>query len=117
MVQLMSCEEARACIEAGEATVVDIRDAESRRSGHIPSSVHLTNDSLPGFLAGADRDRPVIVYCYVGHSSQMAARLLVGRGFNRVYSMTGGFDAWRARYPDHCRTEDDGAAPVEGSRP
>ena len=40
------------------------------------------------------KDRPLVVYCYHGHSSQMAARFLVDQGFTEVYNLEGGYEAW-----------------------
>ena len=45
-------------------------------------------------------DAPLIVTCYHGNSSQSAAAYLVGQGFSDVYSLDGGFELWRATYPD-----------------
>ena len=33
-------------------------------------------------------------------ASQGAAAYLVGQGFSQVYSLDGGFELWRATYPD-----------------
>ena len=90
---------AREKLDADAATFVDIRDGESRRAGSITSSVHLTDETVDTFVSSADRDRPIIVFCYHGNSSQMAAQYLVERGFADVYSMDGGYEAWARVYP------------------
>ncbi len=82
------------------ATVVDIRDPHSFANGHIPGARHLDNHSLADFIAGADMDAPLLVICYHGNSSQSAAAFLAHQGFATVYSIDGGFELWRARYPD-----------------
>jgi len=82
------------------AVVVDIRDPQSFALGHIAGSLHLDNYSLADFIAKADLDRPLIVTCYHGNSSQSAAAYLVGQGFSEVYSLDGGFELWRASFPD-----------------
>jgi thiosulfate sulfurtransferase len=92
-------EGAREKLDANEAVFVDIRDGESHRDGHIAPSVHLTDATVEAFLSAADQAQPVIVYCYHGNSSQMAAQFLVERGFSQVYSMDGGYEAWAHRYP------------------
>jgi len=79
--------------------VVDIRDPASFQSGHIPGSIHLTNESLPDFLREADMDAPVVVCCYHGHSSQQAAQFLISQDFTDVYSLDGGFTQWQAEHP------------------
>ena len=82
------------------AQVVDIRDAHSFANAHIPGARHLDNHSLPDFLAGADLAAPLLVVCYHGNSSQSAAAYLAQQGFAEVYSVDGGFELWRAHFPD-----------------
>lgn len=82
------------------AVVVDIRDADSFNAGHMSGAIHLDNYSLPDFLANADLDKPTIVVCYHGHSSQSAAAYLHGQGFEHLYSMDGGFEYWRQLFPE-----------------
>lgn len=82
------------------AVVVDIRDPQSFAAGHISGSLHLDNHSLHDFIAKADFDKPLIVSCYHGNSSQSAAAYLAHQGFSEVYSLDGGFDGWRASYPE-----------------
>jgi len=77
------------------AVILDIRDPNSYAEAHIEGAVHLTNENLPQVLADTDKDASVVVYCYHGISSQQAAQLFVGQGFTDVYSMDGGFEAWR----------------------
>jgi thiosulfate sulfurtransferase len=79
--------------------VVDVRDEDSFSTARIPGAVHLSNASLPTFLESAEPSSPVIVYCYHGNSSQAAAAYLNEKGFDRTYSMDGGFELWRASQP------------------
>jgi thiosulfate sulfurtransferase len=45
-------------------------------------------------------EQPILVMCYHGISSQGAAQYLVNQGFEEVYSVDGGFEAWhRAELP------------------
>lgn len=88
------------------AVVVDVRDPQSYALGHISGSLHLDNQSLHDFITQADLDTPLIVSCYHGNSSQSAAAYLVHQGFSEVYSLDGGFDGWRASYPDEIARSD-----------
>lgn len=83
-----------------DATVVDIRDPQSFANGHIPGAQHLDNNSLPGFVATADRAQPLIVCCYHGNSSQPAAAYFADLGFAQVFSLDGGYEFWRQQYPE-----------------
>ena len=79
---------------SNEVQVVDIRDAASFAAGHIQHSVNLTNENLAHYIAAADMDKPLVVVCYHGMSSQSAANYLNEQGFDDVYSLDGGFSAW-----------------------
>ncbi len=82
------------------ATIVDIRDSASFQSGHIPSAIHLDDETVQQFVADTDKEKPLVIYCYHGISSQGAATYFSEQGFKEVYSMTGGFEGWRAAFPD-----------------
>ncbi|MBE9396445.1 thiosulfate sulfurtransferase GlpE [Pontibacterium sp. N1Y112] len=85
-----------------DATVADIRDQQSFVAGHMPHAVNVNNDNLHQFMQDADMDKPLLVCCYHGISSQSAAQFLVQQGFDEVYSVNGGFEAWRVDFPDQC---------------
>ncbi|WP_017902885.1 thiosulfate sulfurtransferase GlpE [Pseudomonas asplenii] len=91
-------EQAQALREQG-AVVVDIRDPQAFALQHIAGAKHLDNHSLHDFITHADLDKPLVVCCYHGNSSQSAAAYLAGQGFSEVYSLDGGFELWRATYP------------------
>ena len=81
------------------ALLVDIRDPQSFAMGHAAGALHLTNTNLSDFISRADHSLPVLVMCYHGNSSKSAAQYLLGQGFSAAYSIDGGFDAWRAAFP------------------
>ncbi len=87
-----------------DALVVDIRDAESFVAGHVPGAFHLNYDSLPFLIQHTTCDHPIMVMCYHGHSSKGAAQYLLNQGFNTVYSIDGGFDAWVKTWPENIET-------------
>lgn len=91
-------EQAQALREQG-AAVVDVRDPQAFAASHIAGARHLDNHSLHDFIHAADLDKPLVVVCYHGNSSQSAAAYLVSQGFSDVYSLDGGFELWRATYP------------------
>ena len=95
----ISVAEADTLLAQGQARLVDIRDPQSFAQAHVEQSFHLTNDSLVAFTNEVDYDMPVIVMCYHGVSSQGAAQYLINQGFEEVYSLDGGFEAWRRTQP------------------
>jgi thiosulfate sulfurtransferase len=81
------------------AVLVDVRDPQTFASNHIPNSLHLDNYSIADFIANADLDKPLVVVCYHGNSSQGAAAYLASQGFAEVYSLDGGFELWKSTFP------------------
>lgn len=79
--------------------IVDIRDATSFANGHIPGSIHLTNENIQEFIRETDLDAPTVVVCYHGNSSQQAAQFLVSQDFSDVFSLDGGFVGWQTSFP------------------
>ena len=82
--------------ETGEqgAYLLDCRDEQSFEQSHVIGALHLSSASVTEFVATADFDRPVLVYCYHGNSSQSAAAYLAEQGFEKAYSIDGGFEEY-----------------------
>ena len=94
----ISIEEAKALIDEGGAAIADVRDAGSYQAGCIDNAVNVQQDNVEQFLADADKSKPVVVICYHGHSSQGAADYFFNQGCEKVYSVDGGYEAWRLKY-------------------
>ncbi|WP_334064732.1 thiosulfate sulfurtransferase GlpE [Alteromonas genovensis] len=84
---------------SGTVSIVDIRDPQSYANGHMPNATPLNNDNFATFVEQTPKDTPVVVVCYHGVSSQQAAQVIAQQGFETVYSMDGGFEAWRLANP------------------
>lgn len=95
MYERISVDQARSLIDQEACTVVDIRDAQSYAQAHVPGAIHLDGNAVDAFVDNTNRAQPLILYCYHGNSSQNAAQYFASRDFNRVYSVDGGFEAWR----------------------
>jgi thiosulfate sulfurtransferase len=94
--QHISPSQARALLDTGAPTIVDIRDPAVYAQEHIAGAVQLGQHNAAEFIAAADKATPLIVYCYHGISSQGAAQFFVEQGFAEVYSLDGGYEGWRS---------------------
>lgn len=95
MLKRISILQAKDILDNNEASVlVDIRDSESYNQNHVSGALHLNQNNLSGFISDTAKDIPVLVMCYHGNSSQIAAQFLTEQGFKDVYSIDGGFEAW-----------------------
>jgi thiosulfate sulfurtransferase len=74
--------------------IVDVRDEQSFESAHVEGALHLSGSSVAEFIATADCEKPVLVYCYHGNMSQSAAAYLAEQGFETAYSVDGGFEEY-----------------------
>jgi len=89
-------------VDAGAALILDARDPEEYREGHVPGALNLTYDQAatdPVALENLDTGgRPIIVYCGGGECevSLRLAHELIGSGFTRVAVYLGGFPEWQA---------------------
>ena len=96
--QRISPEAAAQLIAEKKPTLVDVRDPHSFKAGRIPGAFLLDNQSVHEFTEDADKSLPVLVYCYHGNSSKGAADYFSSQGYKEVYSMDGGYEAWRLKY-------------------
>jgi molybdopterin/thiamine biosynthesis adenylyltransferase/rhodanese-related sulfurtransferase len=98
-VKELSVQEVKDLLEKnGKHLLLDVREKEEYREGHLEKAV-----SLPrGFLeikvetTIADKSTPVIAYCAGGVRSLLAAKAMKEMGYKEVISMSGGYAAWKA---------------------
>ncbi|MBB3047394.1 thiosulfate sulfurtransferase [Litorivivens lipolytica] len=91
----ISVADAQNLLNEQTCTLADIRDGQSYAMSHVPGAAHLDGNSVEEFLKEANREQPLIIYCYHGNSSQSAAQYFAEQGFAEVYSIDGGFEVWR----------------------
>lgn len=90
----VSVAQAQALIRQG-AVLLDVRSAGERRAAHIPGSLHIPLDELPGRLSTLPAGKTVVCQCASGNRSAHAARILAGAGID-TRNLRGGIGAWRA---------------------
>jgi glyoxylase-like metal-dependent hydrolase (beta-lactamase superfamily II) len=76
-------------------TVLDVRQRNEHRAGHVPGAVHVELGALPrrhGELGG----EPLVVMCGHGERAATAASLLEAAGHRDLAVMAGGPDDWAA---------------------
>ena len=77
--------------------ILDVRTAGEIAGGKIKGAVEM--DALkPGFkdkLAQLDKSKTYLVYCRSGRRSAGACSSMSGMGFEQVYNLRGGYDAWQ----------------------
>jgi glyoxylase-like metal-dependent hydrolase (beta-lactamase superfamily II)/rhodanese-related sulfurtransferase len=78
--------------------LVDIRNPGEVEQGRIPGSVNIPLAQLRNRLDMLPTDRPIVVHCAGGWRSSVAASLLRAQGFDDVWDLAGGYNAWLAEH-------------------
>ncbi len=95
-IKQISAEEARELMKQG-AVVVDVRESDEWRQGHIPEAIGIPRGFLELRIEDKvpDRKTPVIMQCASGTRSLLAARAMRELGYENLYNLNGGFNAWK----------------------
>jgi rhodanese-related sulfurtransferase len=89
-------------INREDAQILDVREASEFASGHLPEARNIPVDKLAERIGELEKfkDKPIIVCCASGMRSGKACSELKKQGFDRLYNLAGGVDAWvGAGYP------------------
>ena len=102
-IEELSVEQLRAEIEAGDVTVVDIRDVRERwDKGAIPGARSMPRGMLefwfdpesPYYRDGLSFDGRYVLHCAGGARSALAAAVLQDLGYTNVAHLEVGFNGW-----------------------
>jgi molybdopterin/thiamine biosynthesis adenylyltransferase/rhodanese-related sulfurtransferase len=81
----------------GRHVVLDVREREEYREGHLERAVSLPRGFLEIKIESTvpDKSTPIIAYCAGGVRSLLAAKAMKEMGYQNVVSMSGGYTAWK----------------------
>jgi rhodanese-related sulfurtransferase len=83
--------------EAGETTIIDVREVPEYQAGHIPGAVLVPLSSFDAARVPHDPSRRLVVHCQSGIRCGPASAKLVEAGFKgEINRLAGGFKAWLA---------------------
>lgn len=87
--------------------IIDIRELSELTLGLLPGAIHISRGILEMQLTShpavvhqdnpllALAQQPIYLYCQSGARSALAAQSLLKMGLSQVYSLNGGFIAWK----------------------
>ena len=84
----------RLLADTSDAMLLDVREPWEHDIAHIPGSLLVPFAQLPLKLPHLNPQKPVVVVCHHGIRSWHAACLLEQNGFETVFNLAGGIDAW-----------------------
>lgn len=99
-VRECSPDQLHALLTVPDTLLIDVREPDEYRQGHIAGAVNIPRGVLEFRISGEpslqDVARPVIVYCKTSGRAALSAVAMQSMGFANVTSVAGGFDAWLA---------------------
>lgn len=102
-IQELSAEQVAQKLQSGEAfRLIDVREGEEYARGHLPGAVSLCKGIIERDIEKLVHDpgTPVVLYCGGGFRSALATDNLKKMGYQKVWSMWGGWRAWtEGNYP------------------
>ena len=105
-IRELNVEETRERLKANPAArLIDVREDNEWEAGHARDAAHLGRGIIERDIEAAipDKETELILYCGGGYRSALACDNLQRLGYTNVYSMDGGWKAWK-----------ESGAPVEG---
>lgn len=105
-IREVTVEETRNRLASGEnVRLIDVREDHEWEGGHAQGALHLGKGIIERDIEQQvpDKQAELILYCGGGYRSALAADALQRMGYKNVYSMAGGWKAWKEE-----------GAPIEG---
>lgn len=84
------------------AILVDVREDNEWNAEHAQGATHIGRGVIERDIVWQfpDKDKELILYCGGGYRSALAADNLQKMGYTNVFSMIGGWTAWKERMND-----------------
>ena len=95
MKSLSPKELAQALVDGPKGLVVlDVRETTEVAWCQIAGSLHIPMGEIPSRVGELDQTQKIVVLCHHGMRSAAIVDYLESRGFENVYNLKGGIDAW-----------------------
>ena len=83
--------------ENTDARLIDVREDNEWDAAHAAGAIHLGKGIIERDIEATvpDKATELILYCGGGYRSALAADVLQNMGYTNVFSMAGGWKAWK----------------------
>jgi rhodanese-related sulfurtransferase len=98
----VTAKEASELIKNIDPLILDVRTPGEYKRGHLKDALLIPIQKLQKRIAEIEKykDDPILVYCATGNRSTVASKILIDRGFKRIYNLIDGFYGWANKgYP------------------
>ena len=88
---LITAQELDVLMQSGEKYIlIDARDSAQYEADHIDTAVNIPHAHLRDAAESLDKDAVIVTYCNKGTTGNAAQNILLGKGFRKVYNLSGG---------------------------
>jgi rhodanese-related sulfurtransferase len=93
----LTAREARDMIAAISPVILDVRTPAEFRSVHLDDALLIPLQELQARVDELSpyKDSDILIYCATGNRSTVASKILIDRGFNRIYNLRHGIVDWQ----------------------
>lgn len=94
--EILSAKDFKAKFDLGNVQIIDVRTANEFKNGKIENAknIDINSSDFEAQIEKLDKTKPVLVYCASGGRSGEAASIMNSKGFQEIYDLGGGFNAW-----------------------
>ncbi len=95
--EAISAQQAQKVIDLFNPMILDVRTPREYAGGHLENSVLIPVQKLQSrFGELADfKDEPILIYCATGNRSTVASKILIDKGFIRIFNLKHGIADWK----------------------
>lgn len=85
--------------EYKDLLIIDVRRYAEFKEGRIPNARNIPVEELEWEIEELSeyKDKPILVYCKLGHKSALACEMLEEEGFNNIYNLGQGILGYKGK--------------------
>lgn len=99
---LMTAQELDVLVQSGEKyTLIDARVLTQYEKDHVDTAQSIPHEKLRKTAESLDKDTVTVTYCNKGTTGNAAQNILLGKGFKRVFNLSGGQKQYRKTHGEN----------------
>ncbi|PTM09453.1 MAG: rhodanese-like domain-containing protein [Bacteroidetes bacterium] len=97
-IKIVTADEMKELSQLDDVQLLDVRTPEEYAVGYIDGfqNIDFLSESFQDDIEKLDKNKPVIVYCKSGGRSGRCSKLMLEKGFKKIYDLEGGITKWES---------------------
>lgn len=81
-------------MKRGKINIIDIREPDEYREGHIPNAILMPLSSLENLIEGLDKEKEYHILCRTGRRVETSTKIFKDYGFKKIIKVKPGMSTW-----------------------